>query len=609
MEWRRGESNPYFRLAKPACSRYHYAPGTASQLSCARSRDRGGGRGVDIDGVAHVLGVAAREHDADACAGAEQAVEHELVAGAQPGLGEREAAEAVALPRVRAREVERDLGRAAAQGDVERAVERLEVVGVAGAAGEVDVEVGGDALERVVARAVQRDRERVRVGAEEVGGAVALVDVAVDHERALGEAARAQLAERRHDVVEQAEAARERVARVVRAAAEVHRHAVLERVPRRRQRARHRAPRRARRAAGDHGSPSPRCSRTLSPPSRIRASSARVVHALEHRPRHRFGLVDLLGACDAVRDHPRPQQRVLVDREAMPRGEREAPAVVSPELHGGMDAAMALPAPSYGSTILITGASSGIGADLARQLAERGYNVTLVARRRERLEELAGELREAHDVHVDVETCDLGSPAARGRLTKKLQEGEREVVGVCNNAGFGNLGNFLDNDLEQETDVVRVNVEAVHELTGAFLPRMVEQGAGAVLNVASTAAFQPLPGFATYAASKAFVHSFSEAVHSELSRHRRVGHVAVPGLHARPSSSRPRAPRTPPRSCRASPGWSPTTSPARRSRACSPASARSCRACSTRRSRRAGATCRGRCCCRSSRPFPGRLPS
>ena len=177
---------------------------------------------------------------------------------------------------------------------------------------------------------------------------------------------------------------------------------------------------------------------------------------------------------------------------------------------------MALPAPSYGSTVVITGASSGIGADMARQLAERGYNVTLVARRRERLEELADELREAHDIHVDVETCDLGSPAARGRLTKKLLSGEREVVGLCNNAGFGNLGNFLDNDPEAETAVVRLNIEALHELTGAFLPRMVKQGAGAILNVASTAAFQPLPGFATYAASKAFVHSFSEAVHSEV---------------------------------------------------------------------------------------------
>ena len=178
---------------------------------------------------------------------------------------------------------------------------------------------------------------------------------------------------------------------------------------------------------------------------------------------------------------------------------------------------MALPAPSYGSTVLITGASSGSGADLARQLAERGYNLTIVARRRERLEELADEVREAHDVNVDVETCDLGDATARRRLIDKLRSGEREVVGLCNNAGFGNLGNFLDNDLEREVDVVRLNVEAVQEMAGAFLPRMVEQGAGAVLNVASTAAFQPLPGFATYAASKAFVHSFSEAVHSELS--------------------------------------------------------------------------------------------
>ncbi len=178
---------------------------------------------------------------------------------------------------------------------------------------------------------------------------------------------------------------------------------------------------------------------------------------------------------------------------------------------------MALPPPSYGSTILITGASSGIGADLARQLAERGYNVTLTARRRDRLEELAEELREAHDIHVDVETCDLGDHTARQKLAGKMLAGEREVVGVCNNAGFGNLGRFLELDLEKETDVVRLNVEAVHELTGAFLPRMVEQGAGAILNVASTAAFQPLPGFATYAATKAFVHSFSEAVHSELS--------------------------------------------------------------------------------------------
>ena len=178
---------------------------------------------------------------------------------------------------------------------------------------------------------------------------------------------------------------------------------------------------------------------------------------------------------------------------------------------------MALPPPSLGSTVLVTGASSGIGAELARQLAQRGYNVTLSARRKERLDELADELRTAHDVRVDVEPCDLGDRTARGALIDRLRAGEREVVGVCNNAGLGFLGPFHELPLEREAGVVAVNVEAVHELTGAFLPRMVEQGKGAVLNVASTAAFQPLPGFATYAASKAFIVSFSEAVHSELS--------------------------------------------------------------------------------------------
>ena len=177
---------------------------------------------------------------------------------------------------------------------------------------------------------------------------------------------------------------------------------------------------------------------------------------------------------------------------------------------------MALPAPSYGSTVVITGASSGIGADMARQLAERGYNLTIVARRRERLEELADELREAHDVHVDVETCDLGSPQQRGRLTKKLQEGEREVVGLCNNAGFGTYGRFQKLDFEREQEEVRVNVEAVHHLTGAFLPRMLERGAGAILNVASIAGFQPVPYQATYGATKAFVLAFSEALHTDL---------------------------------------------------------------------------------------------
>ncbi len=177
---------------------------------------------------------------------------------------------------------------------------------------------------------------------------------------------------------------------------------------------------------------------------------------------------------------------------------------------------MALPPPTLDDTVVVTGASAGIGSELARELARRNYNVVLVARRAERLRELAEELRLSHGIHADMEPCDLTDAGARRELVERLLAGEREVVGVCNNAGFGTVATLLKSDLEREQQVVRLNVEAVHHLTGAFLPRMVERGAGAVLNVASTAAFQPLPGFATYAASKAFVQSFSEAVHAEL---------------------------------------------------------------------------------------------
>jgi short-subunit dehydrogenase len=177
---------------------------------------------------------------------------------------------------------------------------------------------------------------------------------------------------------------------------------------------------------------------------------------------------------------------------------------------------MALPPATIDSTVLVTGASAGIGAELARELTRRAYNVVLVARRADRLRELAEELRLTHGIHADVEPCDLADAGARGELVARLEAGERRVVGVCNNAGLGTVATLLEAGVEREQQVVRLNVEAVHHLTGAFLERMVDDGAGAILNVASTAAFQPLPGFATYAASKAFVQSFSEAVHAEL---------------------------------------------------------------------------------------------
>jgi len=177
---------------------------------------------------------------------------------------------------------------------------------------------------------------------------------------------------------------------------------------------------------------------------------------------------------------------------------------------------MALPQPDSSTTVLITGASSGVGEEFARQLASRGHGVTITARRRDRLEALADGLRGEHSVDVIVHECDLGDEDARKALIAGVEADGKDLIGLVNNAGFGSSGRFWELDLDWEAEEVRVNAVAVHHLTGAFLPEMVGRGAGAVLNVASVAAFQPLPGMATYAATKAFVVALSEAVHEEL---------------------------------------------------------------------------------------------
>jgi uncharacterized protein len=177
---------------------------------------------------------------------------------------------------------------------------------------------------------------------------------------------------------------------------------------------------------------------------------------------------------------------------------------------------MALPPPSPGSTCLITGASSGIGAEVARALARRGHGVTLVARREDRLRDLAAQLSDAHGVRAETLGCDLGDEGARTRMLAAFSELGLIVEVLVNNAGFGTAGRFAELDQERELEMVRLNVEAVVALCGRFVPEMVERGRGAVLNLASTAAFQPLPRNATYAASKAFVLSFTDALHAEL---------------------------------------------------------------------------------------------
>ena len=177
---------------------------------------------------------------------------------------------------------------------------------------------------------------------------------------------------------------------------------------------------------------------------------------------------------------------------------------------------MALPPPDPGTTALITGASSGIGAEIARGLAARGLSVTLVARREERLRELAGEITELHGVEAEVVTGDVSNERSRKKLIAEIEQRGLTVEVLVNNAGFGSGGRFTLLDSAKETSMVRTNVEAVVALTGHYLPEMAGRGRGAVLNVASLIAFQPVPFQATYGATKAFVLSFTDALHEEM---------------------------------------------------------------------------------------------
>lgn len=177
---------------------------------------------------------------------------------------------------------------------------------------------------------------------------------------------------------------------------------------------------------------------------------------------------------------------------------------------------MTLPTPAADRTCLVTGASSGIGVELARLLAARGHGVTLVARREDRLKALADELTVAHGVRAEHVSADLTDEAARSALVGTVAERGLTVDVLVNNAGLSTTGPVASSDIPGELRMIRTDVEAVVHLCSAFVPGMVERGRGAVLNVASTAAFQPLPGQAGYAASKAFVVSYTRAMAEEL---------------------------------------------------------------------------------------------
>src|SRR6185503_21100614 len=164
---------------------------------------------------------------------------------------------------------------------------------------------------------------------------------------------------------------------------------------------------------------------------------------------------------------------------------------------------------------LITGASSGIGEAFAQALAAKGTDLILVARSEDKLRALAKQLNELHSRRVEVVTADLGLAGSAAKVHAAAEALGMKVDLLINNAGFGTVGSFLNQDPERERQEVLLNAAAVVDMTHAFLPAMVERGRGGIINVASVASFQPLPYMAVYAATKAFVLSFSQAVRGE----------------------------------------------------------------------------------------------
>lgn len=173
---------------------------------------------------------------------------------------------------------------------------------------------------------------------------------------------------------------------------------------------------------------------------------------------------------------------------------------------------------------LITGASAGLGVDFARQLAAKGQRLVLAARRKDRLEALAAELGNARAVEID-----LSGTGAANRLIADLTAHGEHVELLVNNAGFGLTGRFADLDGKRQRQMIDLNCGALVELAHTVLPGMIDRKSGTILNVASTAAFQPGPGMAVYFATKAFVLSFSEALHEEVRKQGVIVSALCPG--------------------------------------------------------------------------------
>lgn len=170
-------------------------------------------------------------------------------------------------------------------------------------------------------------------------------------------------------------------------------------------------------------------------------------------------------------------------------------------------------------TALITGASDGIGLELARIMAQNGYNLVIVARNRDKLNMLASELCSLYNTKVHVIAKDLSLPGAPCDVMNDLDAGNINVDILINNAGFGDFGMFADSDWNKMHSMIELNITALTYLTRLCLPYMISKGKGRIMNVSSTAAFQPGPLMSVYYATKAYVQSFTEAISNELEIH------------------------------------------------------------------------------------------
>jgi len=169
-----------------------------------------------------------------------------------------------------------------------------------------------------------------------------------------------------------------------------------------------------------------------------------------------------------------------------------------------------------GEYALVTGASKGIGKEISRQLAQRGYHLLLVARSADELQELAQELKDKYQVEAFYLSVDLALPDAAARVAEWAQDNAKHLSVLVNNAGYGIWGNFETLDLHSQMNMLRLNINAVLELTHQLIPVLKAQKQSYILNVASTAAYQAMPSMALYAASKSFILSYSRAIRYEL---------------------------------------------------------------------------------------------